>query len=452
MSKEKIHILGICGTFMGGIALLARELGFEVTGSDQNIYPPMSKHLADQGIEIIEGFKKEDLHAANEFIIGNALSRGNEAVEHILNNKLEFSSGPSWLAKNVLKNRKVIAVSGTHGKTTTTAMIASILNAQSIDAGYLIAGKPKGFTTSSHLGSSDIFVIEADEYDTAFFDKRAKFIHYLPEILVINNLEFDHGDIYADISDIQKQFHHLIRTMTSKSTIVCPISDKKIKEVLGMGLWSQLIQYGKKDSLSNYYKKIRSDYSSALFNIEGEEVILEWDMFGEHNIQNAMSSILSTKNLGISPTLSIEALKNFSGVSRRQEVLFNEKGILFIDDFAHHPSAIETTLRGLREKKKSMRIIALIELRSNTMQSGLHDKHLKKSVKNADLIYWKGNNKDQLKSLISSQPSKAQQVTSVNETARHIKKIIKKGDVIISMSNGNFEGLTDKILKDLRKL
>ena len=452
MFKEKIHILGICGTFMGGIALLARELGFEVTGSDQNIYPPMSKHLADQGIEIIEGFKKEDLPAANEFIIGNALSRGNEAVEHILNNKLEFSSGPSWLAKNVLKKRKVIAVSGTHGKTTTTAMIASILNAQSIDAGYLIAGKPKGFTTSSHLGSSDIFVIEADEYDTAFFDKRAKFIHYLPETLVINNLEFDHGDIYADISDIQKQFHHLIRTMSSKSTIVCPISDKEIKEVLDMGLWSQLIQYGKKDSLSNYYKKIKSDYSSTLFSIEGEEVILEWDMFGEHNIQNAMSSILSTKNLGISPTLSIEALKNFSGVSRRQEVLFNKKGILFIDDFAHHPSAIETTLRGLREKKKSMRIIALIELRSNTMESGMHDKHLKESVKNADLIYWKGNNKDQIKSLISSQPSKAQQITSVNKTAMHIKKIIKKGDVIISMSNGNFEGLTDKILKDLRKL
>ena len=452
MFKEKIHILGICGTFMGGIALLARELGFEVTGSDQNIYPPMSKHLADQGIEIIEGFKKEDLPAVNEFIIGNALSRGNEAVEHILNNKLEFSSGPSWLAKNVLKKRKVIAVSGTHGKTTTTAMIASILNAQSIDAGYLIAGKPKGFTTSSHLGSSDIFVIEADEYDTAFFDKRAKFIHYLPENLVINNLEFDHGDIYADISDIQKQFHHLIRTMSSKSTIVCPISDKEIKEVLDMGLWSQLIQYGKKDSLSNYYKKIKSDYSSTLFSIEGEEVILEWDMFGEHNIQNAMSSILSTKNLGISPTLSIEALKNFSGVSRRQEVLFNQKGILFIDDFAHHPSAIETTLRGLREKKKSMRIIALIELRSNTMESGMHDKHLKESVKNADLIYWKGNNKDQIKSLISSQPSKAQQITSVNKTAMHIKKIIKKGDVIISMSNGNFEGLTDKILKDLRKL
>ena len=212
------------------------------------------------------------------------------------------------------------------------------------------------------------------------------------------------------------------------------------------------IQYGKKDSLSNYYKKIKSDYSSTLFSIEGEEVILEWDMFGEHNIQNAMSSILSTKNLGISPTLSIEALKNFSGVSRRQEVLFNQKGILFIDDFAHHPSAIETTLRGLREKKKSMRIIALIELRSNTMESGMHDKHLKESVKNADLIYWKGNNKDQIKSLISSQPSKAQQITSVNKTAMHIKKIIKKGDVIISMSNGNFEGLTDKILKDLRKL
>ena len=227
-------------------------------------------------------------------------------------------------------------------------MIASILNAQSIDAGYLIAGKPKGFTTSSHLGSSDIFVIEADEYDTAFFDKRAKFIHYLPETLVINNLEFDHGDIYADISDIQKQFHHLIRTMSSKSTIVCPISDKEITEVLDMGLWSELLQYGKKDSLSNYYKKIKSDYSSTLFSIEGEEVFLEWDMFGDHNIQNAMSSILSTKNLGISPTLSIEALKNFSGVSRRQEVLFNKKGILFIDDFAHHPSAIETTLRGLR--------------------------------------------------------------------------------------------------------
>ena len=452
MFKKKIHILGICGTFMGGIALLARELGFEVTGSDQNIYPPMSKHLSDQGIEIIEGFRKKDLPAADEFIIGNALSRGNEAVEYILNNQLDYLSGPSWLAKNILKSRKVVAVSGTHGKTTTTAMIASILNTQGIDIGYLIAGKPKDFLTSSRLGSSDVFVLEADEYDTAFFDKRAKFIHYRPQILVINNLEFDHGDIYSDISDIQRQFHHLIRTMSSKSTIICPTPDKKINDVLKMGVWSQLLKYGKKDSLSNYYEKIKTDYSSALFNIQGEQAALEWEMFGEHNIKNAMSAILSVNSLGISLHSSIEALRSFSGVSRRQEVLFDEKGILFIDDFAHHPSAIEATLSGLKENKKDMRIIALIELRSNTMQSGKHDKYLKEAVKKADLIYWKGNNDSQIEELLKSLPSKSKRVISVNKTAENIRNIVKKGDAIISMSNGDFGGLTDQILMNLKRL
>ena len=452
MARKKIHILGICGTFMGSIALLARELGFQVTGSDENIYPPMSDHLFEQGIEIMEGYKVKELPKADEYIVGNALSRGNEVIEYLLDHNVNFISGPAWLAQNILNKKKVVAVSGTHGKTTTTAMITWILEFHGIDAGYLIAGKPKNFETSSRLGSSEIFIIEADEYDTAFFDKRAKFIHYLPDILILNNLEFDHGDIYVDIHEIQRQFHHLIRTMSSKSCIICPASDKRVEEVLKLGLWSKLVQYGKNPSLSNYYQKIESDYSSVQFSLEHKKVKLDWTMFGEHNARNALSSILSTQELGVPLSISVEALKKFSGVSRRQEILFNEKNIVFVDDFAHHPTAIKNTLDGLRKKVKKGRIIALIELRSNTMQSGLHDKKLKNSVENADFIYWKGKNKDQVNSLIESNSGKSKSINSIDETVIDLMENIRSGDLIITMSNGDFGGLIDKLSNSLRSL
>ena len=282
MPKQRIHILGVCGTFMGSLALLAKELGHDVSGCDANTYPPMSDLLQNQGIDLINGYELKDLPKADCYVIGNALSRGNPLVEEILKRNDKFISGPEWILQNILTERKVIAVSGTHGKTTTTSMIAWILEDLGFKPGYLIAGKPKNFDASSSLGSGDIFVIEADEYDTAFFDKRAKFIHYRPEVLVINNLEFDHADIYKDLEQIKVQFHHLVRTMSSDSTVITPMNEEAIDEVLSMGLWSNLIQYGYGNDSKYFYENLNEDFSKLQFSINGSEGILEWDQFGEY--------------------------------------------------------------------------------------------------------------------------------------------------------------------------
>ena len=449
MINQKIHILGICGTFMGGLALLARESGYEVTGCDENIYPPMSDHLNEQGIKIKHGYSVEDIPEADVYLIGNALSRGNAAVEYLLNKRANILSGPEWLYASILRNKKVIAVSGTHGKTSTTAMIAWIFEHAGKNIGYLIAGKPNNFEVSSRLGTENVFVIEADEYDTAFFDKRAKFIHYHPDILVLNNIEFDHADIYSDLSQILKQFHHLIRTLPADASIIFPETDNNIEALLELGCWSRKIGFsGDKDS-NNYYRAIIEDFSSSQIVSREKVGTLNWSMLGEHNAKNAMSAILACQECGIDVEDSLEALKVFLGVARRQQLILENDQVTLIDDFAHHPTAIKTTLKGLRDKYKSSRIIALIEIRSNTMKSGLHDHLLNEATVEADMVYWKSDNASQLKLLKANAPAKTKIISSAEETVEDVLDLLKPNDLIVTMSNGSFDGLAASLFKAL---
>ena len=429
---------------MGGLALLARELGFEVSGCDENVYPPMSDLLKEQNIKVIKGYNKKDLPEAELYLIGNVISRGNESIEHILDSKLPHTSGPAWLSENVLKNRRVIAVSGTHGKTSTTAMLTWILVNLGMDPGFLIAGKPKDFSVSAKLGKDEIFVIEADEYDTAFFDKRAKLIHYNPEVLIINNLEFDHADIYSNLPEIQKQFHNLIRTMSSEDCIVFPGDDKNIREVLDLGVWSKEVEFGVEGNSSNYFEAIKKDHSSVRFSINKKVAEINWNLLGEHNARNAIAALLALQHFNLSLSDSAKSLESFSGVKRRLDTIIDRKDLKLFDDFAHHPTAIQETLKGLRSRYLDNRIIALIEIRSNTMKSGLHDKNLTGATSEADLVFWKGADKDQLNNLVNKSPEKNYVIDSVDSFSDELKNsIIKDNDVIIMMSNGSFDGLVD---------
>ena len=449
MPKQRIHILGVCGTFMGSLALLAKELGHDVSGCDANTYPPMSDLLQNQGIDLINGYELKDLPKADCYVIGNALSRGNPLVEEILKRNDKFISGPEWILQNILTERKVIAVSGTHGKTTTTSMIAWILEDLGFKPGYLIAGKPKNFEASSSLGSGDIFVIEADEYDTAFFDKRAKFIHYRPEVLVINNLEFDHADIYKDLEQIKVQFHHLVRTMSSDSTVITPMNEEAIDEVLSMGLWSNLIQYGYGNDSKYFYENLNEDFSKLQFSINGSEGILEWDQFGEYNAMNAMSAIISLEHFGINIADSINALKRFKGVARRQEVLLDTENLVIIDDFAHHPTAIKQTLEGLRNRYPNKKIISLIELRSNTMKSGYHGKKLTDATIQSNLTYWSCEDVGVVEDLVLNGGNNHRRILSTDSLLEHLPKEMSGDDLIVLMSNGSFDSLNQRIIKEL---
>ena len=450
MPKQRIHILGVCGTFMGSLALLAKELGHDVSGCDANTYPPMSDLLQNQGIDLINGYELKDLPKADCYVIGNALSRGNPLVEEILRRNYNFISGPEWILQNILTEKKVIAVSGTHGKTTTTSMIAWILEDLGFKPGYLIAGKPKNFEASSSLGSGDIFVIEADEYDTAFFDKRAKFIHYRPEVLVINNLEFDHADIYKDLEQIKVQFHHLVRTMSSDSTVITPMNEEAIDEVLSMGLWSNLIQYGYGNDSKYSYKNLNEDFSKLQFSINGSEGSLEWDQFGEFNAMNAMSAVISLEHFGINIADSINALKRFKGVARRQEILLDTENLVIIDDFAHHPTAIKQTLEGLRNRYPNKKIISLIELRSNTMKSGYHGKKLTDATKQSNLTYWSCEDEEVVEDLVLNGGNNHKRILSTDSLLEHLPKEMSGDDLIVLMSNGSFDSLNQRIIKELK--
>ncbi len=450
MSVKKIHILGICGTFMGSLALLARELGFEVSGCDENVYPPMSDLLEEQNIKVNQGYKKTDLPEADLYLIGNVISRGNESIEYILDSKLPHTSGPAWLSENILQNRRVIAVSGTHGKTSTTAMLTWILVKLGLDPGFLIAGRPKDFSVSAKLGKGEIFVIEADEYDTAFFDKRAKFIHYNPEVLIINNLEFDHADIYRNLAEIQKQFHNLIRTMSSEDCIVLPSDDKNIKTLLDSGMWSKKSEFGSNRKNLNYFDAIKKDHSSLRFFINKEKAEIDWNMLGEHNARNAMAALLALHHFDIAISDSAKCLETFSGVKRRLETIIDREELKLFDDFAHHPTAIEETLRGLRSRYNENRIIALIEIRSNTMKSGLHDARLLSATNEADLVFWKGPDENQLRNLVNQTPKNHNIMDSVDLFADKLKSsVTNEGDVIVMMSNGSFDGLANLLKSKL---
>ncbi|QOC22823.1 UDP-N-acetylmuramate:L-alanyl-gamma-D-glutamyl-meso-diaminopimelate ligase [Wenzhouxiangella sp. AB-CW3] len=386
----KIHILGICGTFMGGVAALARADGHEVSGSDQNVYPPMSTQLEQLGIDLAEGYRPEHIAADTDLVIvGNALGRGNPAVEHILNENIPFTSGPRWLGENYLRRRKVLAVAGTHGKTTTASMLAWILEQAGLAPGFLIGGIPTDFGVSARAGE-EYFVVEADEYDTAFFDKRAKFVHYRPRIAILNNLEFDHADIYPDLASIQTQFHHLVRTIAGNGSILVNAADSELAEVLDMGCWTRQVPFGFHDSDSGQWQVRLIEPSGRRLEIfhQGEsQGELNWTQTGRHNALNALAAIAAAGEAGVPVARAIEALARFGGVKRRLERLGECGGVHVYDDFAHHPTAIRLTLEGLRRAVGNARILVALEPASNTMRGGFHVNELPAALAAADHVW-----------------------------------------------------------------
>ncbi|BDX08165.1 UDP-N-acetylmuramate:L-alanyl-gamma-D-glutamyl-meso-diaminopimelate ligase [Planctobacterium marinum] len=446
-----IHILGICGTFMGGIAVLARSLGYKVTGSDQNVYPPMSTQLENLGIELTTGYDPEQLDPAPDMvIIGNAMSRGNAAVEAVLAKKLPYTSGPQWLLEHLLKDKWVLAVAGTHGKTSTSSMLAWILEYAGMKPGFLIGGVPENFGVSARAGDSIFFVIEADEYDTAFFDKRSKFVHYRPNTLVFNNLEFDHADIFDDLAAIQKQFHHLIRMIPNNGLILKPESVPAIEETLAMGCWTEQQSIGK-DWLANL---IAADGSEFDVLFENQKVAtVNWSLIGEHNVHNALMAIAAARNVGVSPETAAQALASFKNVKRRMELRGEAGGIKVYDDFAHHPTAITTTLAGLRAKVQQERILAILEPRSNTMKMGVHKAELISSLQEADEIYLlqPDNISWQLSEFAQKSNKPLFIFDDLESMIQHIINSSQQGDHLLVMSNGGFGGIHTKLLERLGK-
>ncbi|MFT7372453.1 MAG: UDP-N-acetylmuramate: L-alanyl-gamma-D-glutamyl-meso-diaminopimelate ligase, partial [Oleiphilaceae bacterium] len=394
-----IHILGICGTFMGSLAVLAREVGLKVTGCDQSVYPPMSTQLEEQGIGLISGYDLSQLDlGADLYVIGNAISRGNPLLEEILNQGLPYTSGPGLLADKILPGKWVLGVSGTHGKTTTSSMLAWILEYAGMKPGFLIGGVPGNFGYSARLGDTPFFVIEADEYDSAFFDKRSKFVHYRPRTFIVNNLEFDHADIFSDLAAIQTQFHHVIRTIPSNGRVIYPAKVEAIDQVLAKGCWAEKQYFSEKSQDSTekdespVWRQLNASGSEFQVMLEDDTQTVNWSLTGKHNVENGMAAMLAARHVGVTLAHSAEALSCFKGVKRRMECLANIKttcGVVSIyDDFAHHPTAIKTTLDGLRRHVGKANIIALIEPRSNTMKMGVHAKTLLASAEQADHVIW----------------------------------------------------------------
>lgn len=444
-----IHILGICGTFMGGIAAIAKALGHKVTGSDSNVYPPMSTQLESLQIELTEGFDASQFSPQPDLVvIGNALSRGNSAVEYVLDRGIPYVSGPQWLLENVLKDRWVLAVAGTHGKTTTASMLAWILEYSDLHPGFLIGGLPQNFDVSARLGASPFFVIEADEYDSAFFDKRSKFVHYHPRTVILNNLEFDHADIFDNLADIQKQFHHLIRTVPNNGLIIIPQAEINLTRVLDMGCWTPVQYYGKDWQLG----KVAADGSQfeVLFKSEHLGSVC-WDLIGQHNIDNAMMAIAAARHAGVPSHIAIEALNKFINVKRRMEIKGQVNGITLYDDFAHHPTAIATTLNGLRARVGNERILAVLEPRSNTMKMGIHKDTLAHSWAAADqvFIYEPSNLTWSMEELLAQSDITALLYKDMNLLVKSIVAHAKPRDHIVVMSNGSFGGIHEILIEQL---
>ncbi|MEF1255548.1 MULTISPECIES: UDP-N-acetylmuramate:L-alanyl-gamma-D-glutamyl-meso-diaminopimelate ligase [unclassified Vibrio] len=446
-----IHILGICGTFMGGAAILARQLGHKVTGSDANVYPPMSTLLESQGIEIIEGFDPSQLDPAPDLVvIGNAMSRGNPCVEYVLNSQIRYTSGPQWLQEFLLHDRWVLAVSGTHGKTTTSSMLAWILEDCGYQPGFLVGGVLGNFGVSARLGESVFFVVEADEYDSAFFDKRSKFVHYHPRTLVMNNLEFDHADIFDDLEAIKRQFHHLVRTVPGNGRILAPKQDADLADVLERGCWSETEFSGEEGDWQA--EKLIVDGSQFKVFFQGEEVgIVRWDLVGDHNVDNALMAIAAARHVGVTPDLACESLAKFINTKRRLELKGEVNGVTVYDDFAHHPTAIELTLGGLRNKVGKEKIIAVLEPRSATMKRGVHKETLAASLATADEVFlYQPDNIDWSVEDVANQCHQPAQVSAqIDELVEKIVTSAKAGDHILVMSNGGFEGIHTKLVDKL---
>jgi UDP-N-acetylmuramate: L-alanyl-gamma-D-glutamyl-meso-diaminopimelate ligase len=462
MAKMHIHILGICGTFMGGIALLARELGFKVSGSDQNVYPPMSTQLADAGIKLTEGFDPSQLFppqdaAPDLVVIGNALSRGNPAVEYVLERGLPYTSGPAFLAEHLLTDRWVLAVAGTHGKTSTASMLAWILEYAKLTPGFLIGGVPLNFGVSARAGKKPFFVVEADEYDTAFFDKRSKFVHYRPRTVVLNNLEYDHADIFPNIEAIETQFHHLVRTIPGNGLIIAPENDKHVQNVLAMGCWTPV------ETLSNAETKDAGGWHAELQQPDGSvfkvtfdgknQGTVNWSLIGNHNVNNALAAIAAARHAGVPTKHAIEALAEFKTPKRRMEVRGVINNITIYDDFAHHPTAIKSTLAGLRAKVGDAHIIAILEPRSNTMRLGIHKNTLGPSLNSADsvMLYVSPDLSWDSSSVTTQLENKAQVFTDINTIVENVTSAARSGDHVLIMSNGGFGGLHDKLLHSLEQ-
>ncbi|HEY8876347.1 MAG TPA: UDP-N-acetylmuramate:L-alanyl-gamma-D-glutamyl-meso-diaminopimelate ligase [Roseateles sp.] len=451
-----LHILGICGTFMGGLAALAREAGHKVTGCDANVYPPMSTQLEALGIELITGFGAEQLELKPDvFVIGNVVTRGERfpLMEAILDAGLPYVSGPQWLAEHVLQGRHVLAVAGTHGKTTTTSMLAWILEHAGRQPGFLVGGVPQNFGVSARLGEGKAFVIEADEYDTAFFDKRSKFVHYRPRTAILNNLEHDHADIFPDLATIETQFHHLVRTVPASGRLVVNAREEALQRVIARGCWSEVQRFGAKKEEAGMLRARGEPQAFDVLRGSLKVARVEWALIGEHNQLNALAAIAAAEHVGVTPEQSAAALAEFQNVRRRMELRGEARGVKVYDDFAHHPTAIRTTINGLRRRiAPADRILAIFEPRSNTMKLGTMKAQLPWALEEADLAFCnqQGLSWDAKEALA---PMGAQAVvgSDVDALVAAVVKIAKSGDHLLCMSNGGFGGIHEKLLAALGK-
>ncbi|AJZ59464.1 L-alanyl-gamma-D-glutamyl-meso-diaminopimelate ligase [Paraburkholderia fungorum] len=456
-----IHILGICGTFMGGLAVLARGAGHTVTGCDAGVYPPMSTQLEAQGIRLIEGYGAEQLDGLNAdlFVIGNVVTRGNPLMEAILDRGLPYVSGPQWLGEHVLNGKWVLAVAGTHGKTTTSSMLTWLLEDAGLNPGFLIGGVPLNFGVSARLTDSSFFVIEADEYDTAFFDKRSKFVHYRPKTAILNNLEFDHADIFPDLAAIETQFHHLIRTVPGIGRIVTNGREDALERVLTRGCWSEVERFGVQGGWETVPAEDGEpvDERFAVYHNSERVGVVEWQVQGEHNRMNALAAIAAARHVGVPPAQAAKSLASFRNVKRRMEVRGSVDGVTVYDDFAHHPTAIETTVAGLRARvgHENTRILAVLEPRSNTMKLGVMKAQLPASLAGADLVFGYGapSGRDalgwNLAEALAPLGGKAQAFDNLDALVKAVVHAARPGDQILVMSNGGFGGVHQKLLDAL---
>ena len=440
----KLHILGIAGTFMGGVAALARELGHAVEGSDQNIYPPMSTQLEQLGIALKQGYSPANISGdCDGIVVGNALSRGNEAVEHVLDAGLRYTSGAQWLSEQVLPGRDVLAVAGTHGKTTTTTILSYLLEAAGRSPGFLIGGVAEDFGVSARIGGGRDFVVEADEYDTAFFDKRSKFVHYRPLVAILNNLEYDHADIFPDVAAIQRQFHHLVRTVPRRGRLIVNGHDARLREVLAMGCWTPVERFGFDEAFEWSARKLSADGSRFAVLRGGTEVgIVEWPLLGDHNVLNGLAALAACAAVGVDIASIIPLLAAFSSVKRRMEVIGTHDGITVYDDFAHHPTAIHTTLSGLRAKVGDARIVVAMEPRSNSMRLGAHAEALAPSLDIADAVVFLARPElpwDAGK-VVGALKGEGHVVADADALIARLRALARNGDHVVFMSNGGFDG------------
>ncbi|HVY66957.1 MAG TPA: UDP-N-acetylmuramate:L-alanyl-gamma-D-glutamyl-meso-diaminopimelate ligase [Gammaproteobacteria bacterium] len=452
----RVHVLGICGTFMGGIAAIAKEAGHDVSGADQNVYPPMSTQLAALGIGLVQGYDAEVPPDVDDIVVGNALSRGKPVIEALLDSGRPYHSGPQWLAERVLRDRWVLAVAGTHGKTTTTSMLAWILEYAGLAPGFLVGGVPRNFGISARLGASKYFVVEADEYDTAFFDKRSKFVHYRPRTLIVNNIEYDHADIFADVDAIIWQFHQLLRTVPRSGLIVANGADANVERLLARGVWTPVTRFSAQDRGAQWWGAYDAVGERSTFSVAKDGAPIggtTFPLLGAHNLENALAAIAAAGHVGVAPATALAALAKFEGVKRRLELRGTFGGISLYEDFAHHPTAIATTLAGLKSRAGAKRIVAVMEPRSNTMRMGVHRDALAEAFAAADRVFVLGSKTlgwdpaDALAAL----GGRLAVTDDVEALAERLLAELAAGDQVVLMSNGSFQGLPALLQRELEK-